>query len=510
MKTLYVSLILLFAQSRVSAQTNVDQAGACGGNTPCYTTIQAAVDAAAAGQTINVYPGNYVENVLITKSLTLRSVSGPGSTTITGIGPNSYAAPVMVQGPVSDVTIGGTSGHGFTIIGTDNNAAGVESSAIQLGGPGFAAMNNINIGYNTITPQGEAGILSYYSSTVYITGLNIFNNTFNGKTFTGATPATGTLFSDINTAKSAIAINLGAGNTTITKNIFTTTTGAGTLGNYMVQVNSVGSSITLNDLAGATGGTSAGMYVRGSGADVSCNRIDLTNRGTAAFSGFLQTSSPAAYTVAAAATANTFLPAGYIVGNDVLTLAASTAANAAYPAPGCSVVPLRFLNVSATRENAGTVNVRWQTSNETGNAGFTVQQSTDGSFFTDETTVSSYGSGSFVYTANIPAKNAAMLYFRIKQTDVDGRSSLSQIVSVKSGSEGGIRLGQNPVTDNIVVKGLSGKTTLMLYDAAGKLARTQTTSNTVENIKVTGLTPGSYTLKVANAESVTSLKVSIR
>jgi Ca2+-binding RTX toxin-like protein len=48
-----------------------------------YTTIQAAVNAATAGDTIQVLPGTYSEQVNITKSLTLLSTAGAASTVIT-------------------------------------------------------------------------------------------------------------------------------------------------------------------------------------------------------------------------------------------------------------------------------------------------------------------------------------------------------------------------------------------------------------------------------------------
>ena len=41
----------------------VDPSGSCGGNTPCYSTIQAAVNAASTGTTIKILQGRYYENV---------------------------------------------------------------------------------------------------------------------------------------------------------------------------------------------------------------------------------------------------------------------------------------------------------------------------------------------------------------------------------------------------------------------------------------------------------------
>jgi hypothetical protein len=48
----------------------------CGGKKPCYTTIQAGVNAVDAGGTVNVAAGTYVEAVNVTKPLTLKGSAG--------------------------------------------------------------------------------------------------------------------------------------------------------------------------------------------------------------------------------------------------------------------------------------------------------------------------------------------------------------------------------------------------------------------------------------------------
>src|SRR4051812_46819794 len=66
------------------------------GSSAIYASIQAAINAAASGQTITVDPGSYFETVLINKSLTLLGAksgvdarsnlrgSGSGETVVTG------------------------------------------------------------------------------------------------------------------------------------------------------------------------------------------------------------------------------------------------------------------------------------------------------------------------------------------------------------------------------------------------------------------------------------------
>src|ERR1700726_703006 len=71
----------IFAASAQGATRYVDGAGICGGNTPCDTTIQAAINASSTGDTIIVFEGIYAEEITIDKALTLL---GPNA----GVNPN--------------------------------------------------------------------------------------------------------------------------------------------------------------------------------------------------------------------------------------------------------------------------------------------------------------------------------------------------------------------------------------------------------------------------------------
>ena len=52
-------------------QLHVDIQGTCGGNDPCFTTIGDALKRAGLNAQINVYPGTYTQNLMITKSIRL-------------------------------------------------------------------------------------------------------------------------------------------------------------------------------------------------------------------------------------------------------------------------------------------------------------------------------------------------------------------------------------------------------------------------------------------------------
>ena len=49
----------------------------CGGLSPCFSTIQAAINAAQSADTVTIQPGTYVEEINILKRTTLRVPARP-------------------------------------------------------------------------------------------------------------------------------------------------------------------------------------------------------------------------------------------------------------------------------------------------------------------------------------------------------------------------------------------------------------------------------------------------
>src|SRR3990172_9529762 len=102
---------------------------------PGYSTVSAAIGAAIAGDTMNVCPGTYPEQLIIDKPLTVQSTGGP---TVTTVGANIY----LVWIRASNVTL-----DGFTIT-NPNDMSGADNSAIICTGAG--AISNIKILNNII------------------------------------------------------------------------------------------------------------------------------------------------------------------------------------------------------------------------------------------------------------------------------------------------------------------------------------------------------------------------
>jgi nitrous oxidase accessory protein len=179
------------AISASSGPRYVDQAGTCEGNSPCYTTIQAAVDAALAGDAITVYPGTYVENVSVDKdALTVQSKSGAASTIVhaANSADSAFAIAaehVLIHGftvrnntTLCDITFGGIT------VGGDHATLSANTSTGNCKGIVLHA-SHITVTENIISDNrayvGSDGIYVWPNFTdITITDNNILNNADEG------------------------------------------------------------------------------------------------------------------------------------------------------------------------------------------------------------------------------------------------------------------------------------------------------------------------------------------
>jgi len=143
-----------------------------------YERIQWAVDNASVGDTIIVRDGNYYENVVVDKQLTIKSENGPENCIVNGGGSDVF----MLSASADGVKI-----EGFTIIGGKNGIYSYDSdnncilnniissnshSGILLGGSNKNSISNNNISSN------NCGIYLGYSNNNSISNNIISSNNF--------------------------------------------------------------------------------------------------------------------------------------------------------------------------------------------------------------------------------------------------------------------------------------------------------------------------------------------
>ncbi|HCL05186.1 MAG TPA: hypothetical protein DHW64_04135, partial [Chitinophagaceae bacterium] len=249
-----------------------------------YNTITQAVPRVAAGGKIIVAPGTYTGNLNINKQgISLVSTGGSGVTHIQSsvVGQHTIA---LTSG-INNVTIGAP-GKGFTITGFDSNGQ-IETGAIYL----LGSHTNIKIEGNEIVANGEHGIGSNFNTA--IDNIIINQNTFSGKTFTGAEPGgcgSSTQFTAGNNVPRQLVVLGGSNTVTNSKNVtFTNNRIIGTTGGYnsasgcyqgntQVTIDVIGAFISGNIFDGVTT-TGSSLRTRGNATSVSCNTFYNRNLG---------------------------------------------------------------------------------------------------------------------------------------------------------------------------------------------------------------------------------------
>lgn len=160
-------------------------------------------------------------------------------------------------------------------------------------------------------------------------------------------------------------------------------------------------------------------------------------------------------------------------------------------------LPVELLSFQAISVDAR-VDVRWSTATEQNNASFTVQRSLDMVEWQDVVTLpGAIDSQSQIdYACSDRQPLPGLSYYRLKQTDLDGSSTLSAAVPVQLDSNGPVMgLFPNPAQEHLTVlcDGLDDLAVLQLTDALGRpvtvpMLRTQGRAD----LDIAGLVPGSY------------------
>jgi hypothetical protein len=96
----------------------------------------------------------------------------------------------------------------------------------------------------------------------------------------------------------------------------------------------------------------------------------------------------------------------------------------------CTTLPVELLYFTAQNTEGG-VFLKWKTASEVNNSHFEVELSNDGKTFKNIATVKAKGSNS-LYDYLHDSKSPNVSYYRLKQFDIDGKSTTFKVVSVSS------------------------------------------------------------------------------
>jgi hypothetical protein len=199
-------------------------------------------------------------------------------------------------------------------------------------------------------------------------------------------------------------------------------------------------------------------------SNVNAADLRLFSRGRADVTGWTL-----ANNIASSATFSTqnvnFVQAQSIYGNQVMLGANNN------PLP----VELLFINAKANKLDAI---VRWSTASEYNSRGFAIERSFDGTSFTEIDFVKGAGNSKstlqYSYQDVEVFTKTQVVYYRLKQVDMDGSYTYSEVVSVKQAASTieQVAVYPNPIVSDVTVELetlTTGKAEIMITDITGKV-----------------------------------------
>jgi len=387
----------------------------------------------------------------------------------------------VAQGPNVEVTVAGTSTSFEPEINVYNATCSVASASV-------ITCNNLNgYLYSSISAVNNAGPNLVTGNTYYV----MVTNEGTAGTFSIQinNPAPNPAGTDCATAALVCSNSALSGGSNLWGNQeLTTNTIGACLGQYG-EINSTW--YVLNVLTGGTltftisptNGTDDFDYSiwKGStctlGAPVRCNYsstlgntgLNTTNTNTTANA----TGSPFdQYITAASGDVYIVLVNGYNPNSNIYNLSFGGSA-----VLGCTlpvVLPIELLNFSANL-NGQAVDLNWSTSSETNNSYFTIERSADGRNFEELTKVKGAGTskGKLNYNVIDYSPLPGVSYYRLSQTDMNGKMNLLTITSVNNtDNDGMFKVIPNPTDGIININYSCGTATsgvLNMYDGNGLL-----------------------------------------
>lgn len=171
-------------------------------------------------------------------------------------------------------------------------------------------------------------------------------------------------------------------------------------------------------------------------------------------------------------------------------------------------LPLLWLNYSATKMN-NTSLLEWSTAAEKNTKNFIIKHSLDGVIWTDIANLKAKGmtneaSNNYSYVHQNPNNGAN--YYKIQQTDIDGRTSFSTTKTLYFDKANKSFAMNNPVLNGTIEMNINEESEIRLYNIEGKLMLQSIASPGLTLINVDAFASGIYFLKVGQHSEKISIQ----
>lgn len=179
-----------------------------------------------------------------------------------------------------------------------------------------------------------------------------------------------------------------------------------------------------------------------------------------------------------------------------------------YEYAGGIILPISLTGFTANSADGVSTSLNWETAMELGNEGFAIERSTDSKNFSQIAFVSSkagnsegvsYAKLNYTYQDNQPLQG--LNYYRLKQTDLNGKSSYSRIAKVLIGKQEETSVYPNPA-DGYFLINTQDISNVTLFNINGKAVSVRVERENSSELKIdTSVLPaGLYTVQVVSSQ----------
>lgn len=186
-----------------------------------------------------------------------------------------------------------------------------------------------------------------------------------------------------------------------------------------------------------------------------------------------------------------------------------------------STLPVKLTSFTANLNNSK-VDLKWTTASEVNVSHFIVEKSTDGINYSDAGMAFAYGNATdktnySLSDNNVNTSRAAVIYYRLRSVDIDGKSELSETRIIRIGKQNentiSIVAYPNPVSNEVRItipaNWQNKQVSYELISANGQPVRKTVSANSsqTETINTSSLTPGFYFVRVMCEGQVAQQKI---
>ena len=167
-------------------------------------------------------------------------------------------------------------------------------------------------------------------------------------------------------------------------------------------------------------------------------------------------------------------------------------------------LPLTWLGVQAQWISGSEAKVSWQVAEQKNVKDYTVQYSGDGNNFLNVCSIISSEITS--YNCTTPAYKNTNNYYRVMQTDIDGKTTYSKIVSLQTSTRSSLSVYPNPTKDKLYMQGIDNFSRVTISDVNGKIISKTLFNSGSHFLDVSRLSIGVYFIKVASPDKTQTVK----